>query len=207
VLSLGTTDWSRLRKAIASVLLTVIIGTTATAAGLETTGPDGVSVAELTASGGGAGARALADARALEDMEGLGEDGGPVAVSRPGRLSRPLTESEFYLLARLISAESRGEPFLGQVAVGAVIFNRVESDLFPDTLAGVIYEPGQFEPVYNGQIDLEPTESALLAAELAAAGEDPSGGALYFFAPAKTSNAFLWGRPHKITIGKHRFTA
>jgi len=117
-----------------------------------------------------------------------------------------LTAGEMDLLARCISGESRGEPYKGQVAVGAVILNRVKSPVFPNTVREVIYARNQFEVVRNGQINLAPTDSSVAAARAAAAGEDPTGGALYFFDPSKTRNAFLWNRPLKVTIGCHRFT-
>jgi N-acetylmuramoyl-L-alanine amidase len=111
------------------------------------------------------------------------------------------------LLAHIINGESRGEPFLGQVAVGAVVLNRVRAGgEYGSTVAEVIYRPGQFEPVRNGQINLTPTESCLLAARAAAQGQDPTGGALYFWHPDKTFSTYLWSRPFKIEIGCHRFT-
>lgn len=109
------------------------------------------------------------------------------------------------LLARLISAEARGEPYIGQVAVGAVLLNRLESPSFPNTLAGVIYQPGAFESVSNGQINLAPTAEARRAANDALSGWDPTYGCLYFYNPAKTSNAFIWSRKIVIKIGKHNF--
>lgn len=124
-----------------------------------------------------------------------------VAASGPA-----LSESEIELLARLIHAEAEGEPYVGKVAVGAVVLNRVESDRFPDSVREVIYARGQFSVVANGRINRAAGAESLAAARAAAAGEDPTGGALYFFAPAKTSDAFVWSRPHLVTIGNHRFT-
>jgi len=139
---------------------------------------------------------------------GLGPSGAAeTAEGDPDPPQSRLSESDIRLLARLITAEARGQPYAGQVAVGAVVMNRMRSNSFPDSVRAVIYQPGQFEPVANGHINTEPTETALKAARAAAAGEDPTGGALYFFNPAKTSNAFLWRRPHKVTIGDHRFTS
>jgi N-acetylmuramoyl-L-alanine amidase len=109
------------------------------------------------------------------------------------------------LLARLITAEAQGEPYEGQVAVGAVVMNRVKSPDFPNTIKEVIYQPYQFEPTLNGWIDKPAVESAVRAAREAIAGSDPTGGALFFFNPAMTNNAFLWSRPYKTTIGNHRF--
>ena len=132
------------------------------------------------------------------------ESGRP--LPQPVRSPMNLTAGEMDLLARCISGESRGEPHKGQVAVGAVILNRVKSPVFPNTVREVIYARNQFEVVRNGQINLAPTDSSVAAARAAAAGEDPTGGALYFFDPSKTRNAFLWNRPLKVTIGCHRFT-
>lgn len=109
------------------------------------------------------------------------------------------------MLARIIRAEAEAEPFTGQVAVGAVILNRIESPDFPNTLAGVIFQPHAFESVTNGTANLAPTESARKAAESAIQGWDPSGGALFFFNPAKTSNKFIWSRQIINHIGKHVF--
>lgn len=119
--------------------------------------------------------------------------------------SRAVTSDDLYLLARMIHAEARGEPYAGQVAVGAVILNRVYSGIFPDTIAGVIFQPWQFEPVMNGQFWLEPSATAIRAAKDALAGWDPTGGALYFFNPAKSRSSFLWSRPLLAVIGNHYF--
>ncbi|ADQ41083.1 spore cortex-lytic enzyme [Caldicellulosiruptor acetigenus I77R1B] len=113
--------------------------------------------------------------------------------------------SDLNLLAHLISAEARGEPYVGQVAVGAVVLNRVRHPSFPNSIAGVIYQPGAFESVANGQINLPPTVSAINAARDALNGWDPTGGALYFFNPAKTTNKWIWSRPIVAVIGNHVF--
>jgi len=117
------------------------------------------------------------------------------------------TEANIQLLARIISAEARGEPYIGQVAVGAVIMNRVQHPSFPDTLSGVIYQSGEFSAVWNGQFQQPVAQTALAAARDALAGWDPTGGAVYFFNPAKTSNTFLHSRQVLTTIGGHRFAA
>lgn len=119
----------------------------------------------------------------------------------------PATPWEKDLLARLVSAEAAGEPYLGQVAVAAVVLNRVRNPLFPDTIAGVIYQPYQFEPVLNGTIGQPATASAWRAAVAALNGADPTGGALYFYNWRLVSNAYLWSRPWRTTIGEHRFVA
>ncbi len=119
--------------------------------------------------------------------------------------SRSSYSSDLNLLAHLISAEARGEPYVGQVAVGAVVLNRVRHPSFPNSIAGVIYQPGAFESVANGQINLPPTVSAINAARDALNGWDPTGGALYFFNPAKTTNKWIWSRPIVAVIGNHVF--
>lgn len=141
-----------------------------------------------------------------------GAQGGSAPRSAPASRTAPVSrgtrfsQEDVYLMAQLITAEAQGEPYEGQVAVGAVILNRVKSPLFPNTIPGVIYEQYQFEPVMNGAIYNQPTNSAVNAAREAINGWDPSYGALYFFNPSKTSNGFLWSRPFKTTIGNHRFT-
>lgn len=109
------------------------------------------------------------------------------------------------LLARAISGEARGEPYEGQVAVGAVILNRVNSSKFPNTLAGVIYQSGAFDSVKDGQINMEPTSTALKAAQDALSGWDPTGGCIYFFNPSTSTSKWIWSRPIVRTIGKHCF--
>ncbi|NLO48764.1 MAG: spore cortex-lytic enzyme [Clostridiales bacterium] len=113
--------------------------------------------------------------------------------------------SNVNLLARIISAESRGEPYTGQVAVGAVILNRIKHPSFPNTMAGVIYQPGAFTAVTDGQFDKPVSESAYRAARDAINGWDPSGGAIYYFNPAKATSKWIWSRPLIVVIGTHRF--
>lgn len=109
------------------------------------------------------------------------------------------------LLARVISAEARGEPYAGQVAVGAVILNRVEHPSFPSTIAGVVYQPGAFTCMVDGQIDQPVAESAVRAAREALNGSDPSGGAIYYFNPGTATSSWIWSRPLIKVIGNHRF--
>lgn len=113
--------------------------------------------------------------------------------------------SDVNLLARLIYGEARGEPYTGQVAVGAVVLNRVESSKFPNTIAGVIYQSGAFDVVSDGQINMTPDSTAKKAAADAINGWDPSYGSIYYFNPSTATNKWIWSRPHTITIGKHRF--
>ena len=112
---------------------------------------------------------------------------------------------DLYLLARLISAEARGEPYVGQVAVGAVVLNRVEHPSFPSTISGVIYQPGAFSCLDDGQFDEPISESAYRAAQEALDGSDPSSGAIYYFNPVTATSAWIWSRPLIVQIGNHRF--
>ncbi|HHT05619.1 MAG TPA: LysM peptidoglycan-binding domain-containing protein [Hydrogenispora sp.] len=121
--------------------------------------------------------------------------------------AQKVNDGDLYLLARLINGEARGESFTGQVAVGAVILNRVKSGKFPNTIAGNIYKAGEFESVANGQIWQPLTSSAVKAAKAALSGWDPSGGALYFYNPAKITNPYnwIWSRTVINRIGRHVF--
>ncbi|MGN0498245.1 MAG: spore cortex-lytic enzyme [Acutalibacteraceae bacterium] len=119
--------------------------------------------------------------------------------------SGDFSESEIALLARIISAESRGEPYEGQVAVGAVILNRIAHPSFPNTLAGVIYQPGAFSCLYDGQVDQPVAESSERAARDAMNGWDPTGGAIYYFNPNTATSKWIWSRPVITVIGSHRF--
>ncbi len=114
---------------------------------------------------------------------------------------------DIQLMARAINGEARGEPYEGQVAVGAVILNRVKSSQFPNTIAGVIYQSGAFTAVADGQINAPISEGATVykAAQDAMNGWDPTGGCIYYFNPATATNKWIWSRPLVKTIGKHRF--
>ena len=109
------------------------------------------------------------------------------------------------LLAACIYGESRGEPYKGQVAVGAVILNRVKSSKFPNSIAGVIYQPGAFDAVSDGQINLGANDSALRAARDAMNGYDPTYGCLYYYNPANTTNKWMLSKPVAVVIGRHAF--
>ena len=113
--------------------------------------------------------------------------------------------SNVNLLARAIYGEARGEPYTGQVAVGAVVMNRVKSSSFPNTISGVVYQSGAFDAVRDGQINLAPDSTAKKAAQDALNGWDPSYGAIYYFNPSTATNKWIWSRPMTVTIGKHRF--
>lgn len=113
--------------------------------------------------------------------------------------------SNLNLLSRLVYGEARGEPYSGQVAVAAVVLNRVKSSSFPNTVAGVIYQSGAFDIVKDGQINLTPNSTAIKAAQDAINGWDPSYGALYYFNPNTATSSWIWSRPMTVTLGNHRF--
>ncbi|MBR2337280.1 MAG: spore cortex-lytic enzyme [Clostridia bacterium] len=115
------------------------------------------------------------------------------------------SSSDVALLARLIHAEARGESYTGQVAVGAVVLNRVKSSAFPNTISAVIYQPYAFTCVNDGQINLSPNQTALNAAKDAMNGWDPSYGSLYYYNPAVATSKWIFSRKTVVTIGKHVF--
>lgn len=117
-----------------------------------------------------------------------------------------LSQDEIWLMAKMIHAEARGESDTGQIAVGAVIMNRIKSDLFPNTLSGVLYQKNQFTAIQDGQFyNLNPDQRAITAAQKAASGQDPTGGALFYWNPQKANNAWLNQKPILATIGNHVF--
>ncbi len=134
-------------------------------------------------------------------LAALGLGDAPAGVTGIGGYST----NEVALLARIISAEARGEPYSGQVAVGAVILNRVAHPSFPNTLAGVIYQPGAFSCLDDGGVNAAVADSAYRAARDAINGSDPSGGAIYYYNPAKSTNKWIFSRPIITVIGNHRF--
>ena len=133
---------------------------------------------------------------------GISPGGGGGSGSGSGSQS-----GDLYLLARLISAEARGEPYVGQVAVGAVVLNRVEHPSFPNSISGVVYQPGAFSCLDDGQFNEPVAESAYRAAQEALNGYDPSYGAIYYFNPATATSRWIWSRPLIVQIGSHRFCA
>lgn len=146
----------------------------------------------------------------FQRKNGLAVDGkcGPNTLSALGisvSASSQGASGDVDLLARLISAEARGEPYTGQVAVGAVVLNRVESPAFPNTMSGVIYQSGAFTCLSDGQFWGEVTDSSYKAARDALNGWDPSGGALYYFNPDTATSSWIWSRPILSVIGKHYF--
>lgn len=162
------------------------------------------------------GSQTLEAVEYFQRKNGLTVDGiaGPATLkamgiySSSGSLSGSTSSTnsnDLNLLARLVYAEARGEPYTGQVAVAAVTLNRVKSSSFPNTLAGVVYQSGAYDAVSDGQINLTPNSTAKKAAQDAMNGWDPSYGAIYYFNPATATNKWIWSRPMTVTIGNHRF--
>lgn len=151
--------------------------------------------------------------KAFQRKNGLEADGrvGPATLTAlglpTGQQGEGAESGDLALLARLISAEARGEPYTGQVAVGAVVMNRVEHPSFPNSISGVIYQPGAFSCLQDGQWDEPVADSAYRAAREALAGADPTGGAIYYFNPQTATSEWIWSRPEILTIGNHRFCA
>ena len=150
----------------------------------------------------------------FQRKNGLTVDGiaGPATLKAMGIMKSSSTSSSssnyssnLNLLARVIYGEARGEPYTGQVAVGAVVMNRIKSSSFPNTLSGVVYQTGAFDAVKDGQVNLTPNDTARKAAQDALNGWDPSYGAIYYFNPSTATNKWIWSRPMTVTIGKHRF--
>lgn len=160
------------------------------------------------------GAQTETAVKYFQRKNGLAVDGiaGPATLSAIGlptgvsnQNSQNISSNDLNLLARIISAESRGEPYSGQVAVGAVILNRVEHPSFPDTISGVIYQPGAFTALTDGQFNVAVADSARRAAQEALSGTDPSGGSIYYYNPNTASNQWIRTRPIVARIGKHVF--
>ena len=160
------------------------------------------------------GTQTVSAVKKFQQKNGLTVDGiaGPKTLSAMGITSSSNSSgssgsnsSDINLLSHLIYGEARGEPYTGQVAVGAVILNRVKSSSFPNTIAGVIYQKGAFDAVSDGQINMSPNSTAKKAAQDAMNGWDPSYGAIYYFNPSTATNKWIWSRPMTVTIGKHRF--
>ena len=142
----------------------------------------------------------------FQQKYGLQADGrvGPKTWQVLKRYS--LNKSEMDVLARLIHSEARGEPYKGQVAVGAVVMNRIQSNLFPNNIREVVFQPGAFTAVDDGQFWLNPDSTSYLAALDAVRGWDPTHGSLYYFNPQTATSKWIWSRPQKLTIGNHIFT-
>ena len=161
------------------------------------------------------GSQTQSAVRWFQSKNGLSVDGiaGPKTLAAMGiynssgnsSSSGATNSNDLNLLARLVYGEARGEPYTGQVAVAAVVLNRVKSSSFPNTVAGVIYQSGAFDVVSDGQINLTPDSTAKKAAQDALNGWDPSYGAIYYFNPKTATNKWIWSRPATVTIGNHRF--
>ncbi len=150
--------------------------------------------------------------KSFQRKNGLTADGiagkatlNAMGISSGSSSSGKFTSNDIYLLAKVIAAEARGESYTGQVAVGAVILNRVEHSSFPDSISGVVYQAGAFSCVTDSNWKVEPTDTAKKAARDAINGWDPTGGAIYYYNPAKTSNKWIRTRPVIVTIGSHVF--
>lgn len=160
------------------------------------------------------GSKTQAAVKRFQQKNGLVAD-GIVGSKTAAALGMTLTSSsssnssyssqDVYLLAKCIHAEARGEPYMGQVAVGAVVLNRVKSSSFPNTISGVIYQPYAFTAVIDGQMNLEPNDTAYNAARDAMNGWDPTNGCIYYYNPATATSSWIWSRKVMITIGKHNF--
>ena len=160
------------------------------------------------------GSQTLEAVKYFQRKNGLTVDGiaGPATLKAMGiysanssSSSSSSNSSDLNLLSRIIYGEARGEPYAGQVAVGAVVLNRVKSSSFPNTISGVIYQSGAFDAVRDGQINLSPNSTAKKAAQDALNGWDPTYGAIYYFNPSTATNKWIWSRPMTVTIGRHRF--
>ena len=158
------------------------------------------------------GNNTLSAVRRFQSAKGLSADGivGPktyaaLGLSSASSTSGGYSSSDLYLLARCVYGEARGEPYVGQVAVAAGVLNRVKSAAFPNSISGVIYQPYAFTCVSDGQLYLEPNQTAYNAARDAMNGWDPTNGCLYYYNPATATSAWIWSRPIMLQIGRHNF--
>ncbi len=146
----------------------------------------------------------IAGTKTLQAM-GIFNSSGNSSGNTSSNSSSSTNSNDLNLLSRLVYGEARGEPYSGQVAVAAVVLNRVKNSSFPNTISGVIYQKGAFDVVSDGQINLTPNDTAKKAAQDALNGWDPTNGAIYYFNPSTATNKWIWSRPMTVTIGKHRF--
>ena len=159
------------------------------------------------------GSSTLSAVKKFQRKNGLTADGiaGKATLEKMGifssssKSSGSVSSSSLNLISRFVYAESRGEPYKGQVAVAAGILNRVKDSRFPNTVSGVVYQSGAFTCVSDGQINLSPNDTARKAAQDAMNGWDPTYGAIYYFNPNTATSKWIWSRPMTVTIGKHRF--
>ena len=158
------------------------------------------------------GTQTLNAVKAFQRKNGLTVDGvagtktlNAMGITSSTSTSTSTNSSDLNLLTHIVYAEARGEVYAGQVAIAAVVLNRVKSSSFPNSIAGVIYQPGAFTAVSDGQINLTPNETARKAAQDALNGWDPTYGSIYYFNPNTATSGWMWSRPYVTTIGKHRF--
>lgn len=159
------------------------------------------------------GPKTIAAVKKFQKRYGLSQDGivGPLTAAKMGLSVNENTSSskynsnDRYLLAKVIYAEARGESYTGQVAIGAVVLNRVDDSRFPNTIAGVIYQPWAFTAVNDGQINLEPNQKAYQAADDALNGWDPTYGCVYYYNPQTATSKWIWTTKKVTQIGKHVF--
>lgn len=160
------------------------------------------------------GSETLKAVKYFQSKNGLTADGiaGTKTLNALGIMSSSTKQtsaltnsSDLNLLARIVYAEARGEVYAGQVAIAAVVLNRVKNSSFPNSIAGVIYQPGAFTAVSDGQINMSPDSTARKAAQDALNGWDPTYGSIYYFNPNTATSKWIWSRPYVTTIGKHRF--
>ncbi len=222
--------YSRTAKRCAAILLVcaalLAVGSALAANGTLRYGDSGGDVKELQrrlrqwgyytgAVDGVFGSKTLTAVKLFQRKNGLAADGvvgkktlaalGMTLSSSGSGGSVNSSSANVYLLARLIYGEGRGEPYKGQVAIGAVVLNRVRSSSFPNTIAGVIYQSGAFDAVSDGQINLAPDETAVKAARDALNGWDPTGGCLYYYNPRTATSRWMLSRPVLLRIGNHAF--
>lgn len=162
------------------------------------------------------GPKTIAAVKKFQKKYGLTQDGivGPLTAEKmgislsttSGSSSSSYNSNDLYLLAKLVYSEARGEPYVGKVAVAAVCLNRVKDSRFPNTIAGVIYQPWAFTAVQDGQFNLEPDNSAYQAAKDALNGWDPTYGCVYYYNPATATSKWIWNTKTVTTIGKHTFS-
>lgn len=158
------------------------------------------------------GAKTVAAVKYFQRKNGLTQDGivgkataAKMGISLSSSGATGYSSADEYLLARCVYAEARGEPYTGQVAVAAVVLNRVRSSSFPNTISGVIYQSGAFTCVSDGQINLTPNDTAIKAVRDAMSGWDPTNGCLYYYNPATATSKWIWSREVHLTIGRHSF--
>ena len=158
------------------------------------------------------GAKTVSAVKTFQRKNGLTADGivgnataKAMGISVSAGTNSSYTNNDTYLLAKAVYSEARGEPYVGQVAIAAVILNRVKSSAFPNTVAGVIYQPWAFTAVHDGQFELEPNATAYQAARDALNGWDPTYGSIYYYNPRTATNTWIRSRKVTTTIGKHVF--